>query len=137
MSYASEKGANGEREAAGYFSDVFAPQGYKFVRIGGAERNKKFLHGDVVLDHRTDKDSRCFLRDYFIEVKKRERVDPYEVLEEAEKHSRELGKGGEVLYLIRQGKGEKRDGTIVVMSPKTFKFIARHLQGYIEEDGNN
>jgi len=70
MSYASQKGYKGEREVAEFLTNVFKQWGFKFMRIGGTEKNKKIFAGDVVLDYRTDKEQNCVLRDYYIEVKK-------------------------------------------------------------------
>lgn len=123
-------------EAAGYFSDIFSAQGFKFVRIGGPERQKKMLHGDIVLDLRTDDKKKCFVYPYFIEVKKRAKMDAFTVLEEAEQHAEETGKWGSILYLIRQSSGSKRDGVMIAMTPHTFRKVAQHLQGYINDDPN-
>lgn len=136
MSYASEKGAAGEREFASFLNNVFHDHGFSFMRIGGTERNKKVLHGDVVLDTRTDKNGFCVLKHYFLEAKKRKTINLWDVLEQTEKKADELYKHGSIIYAIRQGEGKKRDGVVIAMTPKTFKSIMQDYQAYRSSDAN-
>ena len=137
MSYASRKGYDGEVEMASYLNQVFSPFKFRFVRIGGIERNKKMLVGDVVLDHRTDPKELCFLRQYFLEAKKRSTIDLWRVIEETEKKAKLLNKWGTIVYATKQGRGSKREGTIIAMTKETFARIAKELQSYRTEDGTH
>jgi hypothetical protein len=136
MAYANAKGATGEREFAEFLTLKSKPFGHKYVRIGNTERGKKFLHGDVVLDPRSDPKKTAFLSDYFLESKFMAHPNVFEIIQEHEVKAREYGKTGVIAYIIKQEKGSKRDGTIIAMTPETFGRLIQDLQGYKEAVDN-
>ena len=134
MGYAQKKGYENEIEFAGYLDDIFKFDNFKFQRIGNAETNKMTLHGDVIIDSRTDRDEKCFLRRYFLEAKCHAQPNLFDILTESEKNAQKYSKHGSIAYIVKQKKGHKREGTIVAMSTETFRRICRELQGYINEE---
>lgn len=137
MSYANKKGATGEREAAEFFNEVFKEWGHQFMRIGGQEKNKKMLHGDIIVDRSTDKEEKNMFGKYFLEVKTRAAMNIWDVVQEAKDNASTYGKHGSIVYATKQGKGHKREGTIIAMTKDTFQRICRELQGYRSEDKSN
>lgn len=137
MSYASKKGYDGEVETAKYYTDVFKEWGYIFKNVGGAEKNKKLSNGDVIIRPGTDPNNICFLKDYFLECKKRARISIWDVMEEAEGNAKTYNKVGAIAYVIQQGSGHKRDGELVVMTKETFRRLAIELQGFRNEAIDN
>lgn len=133
MSYASAKGSDGEREFAEFLTNALGRFGYGFVRIGNAEKNKKLSNGDVIIRPGTDRNSNCFLKDYFLEVKKQARINIWDIMREAEGNASTYGKVGAIAFIIQQGAGHKRDGELVVMTPESFKRLSVELQGFREE----
>lgn len=134
MSYNNQKGWSGETEFAKFLTDTSKQFGHKYVRIGNTERGKKFLHGDVVLDPRTNKNKNAFLQDYFLEAKFMAHPDVFKIIAEHEAKAKEYGKIGTIAYIIKQEKGSKRVGTIIAMTPDTFSKIIKELQGFREEE---
>lgn len=134
MSYNSYKGYKGEKEVAEFLSHTLKDFGYKFVRIGGTEKNKKFLAGDVVLDYRTDPENRCVLRPYYLEVKKQSRPDIFNSAQKAKDDAEAWNKLGYILFIIKSPKGEYvRPQKLVVMEWETFGQIIKDLQFYEEQ----
>ena len=133
MAYANAKGSDGEREFAGFLTSVLASYGFKFVRIGNTEKGKKLLHGDVILDYRTDPKELCFLRNYFLEAKKRGTLNLFEIMQEAENNADTYNFHGAIVYAVRQRKG-KRSGRagnsekLIVMRPETFGRMLQEIQ---------
>lgn len=131
MSYNSYKGYKGEKEVAEFLTNTFKEFGYKFVRVGGTERNKKFLAGDVVLDYNTDPDNICVLRPYFIEVKKHSKPEVFSFATKAKDDAKSWNKLGYILFIIKSPKGEyTKPQKIVVMEWDTFGQIIKDLQWY-------
>jgi len=133
MGYVNYKGWEGETEFAKYLTDCFKGFKYKLVRIGGQEKNKKLLTGDVILDFRTDKKGKCLLKDYFLEAKKHADPNLFAIMKEAEKNASMYGKRGAIVYVVKQGKGFHRDGELIAMSSNAFKRLIVELQGFINE----
>ncbi len=134
MSKASYKGYKGEVEFAELLIDIFKNWNYEFVRRGGQERFKKIHAGDVVLDPRTDKNEKCFLRNYFLEAKKHATPDLWAIMREAEKNAKEHYKHGAIAYIRKSGEKRSDNGELIVMTPQTFKRIVVELQGFINGD---
>ena len=130
MSYSTRKGYDGEVEFAEFLTDAMRPYGINFLRIGGTERGKKTLVGDVIVDKRTDPDGNCFLDKYFLESKRHASPVISNILEEAEANARMYGKASSICYITKQKAGSKRDWTLIAMTPSTFARIATELQGY-------
>lgn len=129
MGYNNDKGSSGEREFANYLSKI---TGLDYVRIGGAEAEKKILFGDVV---RRGK-GKSFLDNYFLESKKMAHPNVINIVLEHDEKAMKYGKWGSICYITRQKIGEKRSGTVIAMSPETFARIARDLHGYYEQEEN-
>lgn len=125
MAYANRKGKKAEIESAKFYSKI---TGFKVVRVGNVEKNKKIMHGDNVVIN--DPDRKCVLSDYFLETKCREKINIFEILEEAESNARTYGKYGSIIYAVKQKKGNWREGTAIIMTKETFGRIIQELQGY-------
>lgn len=127
MSYSTSKGGDGERECSEFLNEVFKEFGFKFFRVGGAERWKRTLAGDVVLDAKTDPNGLCVLKPYYIEVKKRENLQVFNSLAKAEDDAEHWGKFGAIGYFIKQGRGHQGE-RIIAMGLKTFERLMSELQ---------
>jgi hypothetical protein len=135
MAYANKKGYDGEVEFAKLLTDAHIGVGdFKFVRVGGVEKFKKVNAGDVVIIPSSDPYNLSFLRNYFLEAKKRSYIDIFSVMKKAEDDAKVAGKYGAICYVIKQKKGEKREDALVVLSKQSFIRIIKELQGYIYED---
>lgn len=134
MSYNTYKGYKGEIEVAEFLNKVFKEFGYKFVRVGGTEKNKKFLAGDVVLDYRTDPQEICVLRPYYIEVKKHSRPEVFNAAQKAKDDAESWNKLGYILFITKSPKGEYvKPQRIVVMEWETFGQIIKDFQCYAKQ----
>jgi hypothetical protein len=136
MSYASKKGYEGQYELRDLLNDALEEFGYRFASIGGTERSKKLLAGDVVLLKASDPHNQCLLNDYYLEAKKHASGNVFESLMKAEDDSRYWSKLGAILYFARQAAGKKGE-RLIAMSPTTFVRIIKHLQGYINAEKHN
>lgn len=132
MSYASQKGYKGEREVAEFLTNVFKQWGFKFMRIGGTEKNKKIFAGDVVLDYRTDKEQNCVLRDYYIEVKKQGKPNVFADYEKAKDDAEYWNKKGAIMFVIKSEKGKFDNKKIVVLDWEIFAQLIKDLQYYYD-----
>jgi len=134
MSYETAKGSSGEREVAEFLTNLFKDFGFKFVRVGGAEKNKKILAGDVVLDYRTDPNRICVLRNYYLEVKKQARPNIWADARKAQDDAEWWGKRGYILFSIKSAKGEHINQynaeKLITMSWQTFSNLIKDLQNF-------
>ena len=136
MSYATKKGYDGEVELAEFLTDIFSQQGFEWFRVGGVERNKQTLAGDVCLKDSTDPDRECVLRDYLFDAKKQAQPHIWNALEKAEDDAETWGRWGAILYIIKQAKGSRGD-RLVAMRPETFERLIRELQGWRSQEEEN
>jgi len=140
MSYKSQKGKRGEYEFGEFLTEALKRWGYRFKRVGNPEKNKISLFGDVVIDKTTDRQSKCFLQRYFLEVKNHASPDLWAIMREAEENANKYNKHGAIAYVIKQKAKEGQRGgnmflnkgeRLIVMMPETFKRIICELQGFI------
>lgn len=132
MSYATKKGYDGEKEVERLLTGALDPFGFVFMRMGGTERNKKIIGGDVALNViESGKKGRlagdCVISPYYLEVKKRASINIPMVLEKAERDAALWGKRGAIVFCIFQPKG-KRGKRSVVCSFEVFKEIIAYAQ---------
>lgn len=139
MAYANRKGYEGEKETEAFLNSFLSPLGFKFMRVGGTERNKRVFAGDVVLNPRaTSSKTPCVLSDYFLEVKKRGTIDIWGTTDKAREDAEWWGKRGYILFATLQRKGEVGKGgkKLVVMDQSTFERLVRELQGFLNEQSH-
>jgi hypothetical protein len=131
MSYSTKKGYDAEKEIEQFLNSIFEPFGIKWARVGGTERNKKVLAGDVAIVRGREK--QCVLGNYLIEVKRHARLDLWSFVEKARDDAKWWNKKSYILFAEQQARGEKVGfRKVVIMDYDTFGDIVRELQGYYE-----
>lgn len=127
MSYNTDKGKHEEWEISNFLNEIFSRFGYEFKRIGGAEKMKSTIAGDVALIKK--KDTNCVLDGIYLEVKKQASPNIWKDFGKAEQDAMRWGKASPILFTCKQAKGEKGK-RLVVMNQQTFQKIIYELQSY-------
>lgn len=122
MSYASKKGSDYERQVAKLLCSLYPD--IKFVNVGGAEKTRKVLQGDVaVIAKDKDNTMESMWRNIFIECKCQANPHIKGIVENAKKNAQLYGKYGFVCFIKKQRQGHHADNEVVIFSKRANELI--------------
>lgn len=127
MSYASKKGWQYEHDIAKMLCKLFP--NIKFVNVGGSEKTRKVLQGDVaVIVKDMNSTMENVWHNLFIECKCQAHPCIKTITDKTEKDSKLYGKWGYVCFIKKQQQGHKATEELVVLSKRANELLFGHKE---------
>jgi hypothetical protein len=122
MSYRSKKGWQYEHETAKMLCALFPD--IRFVNVGGAEKTRKVLQGDVAVIAKDECSTmENVWKNLFIECKCQANPCLKSILEKAKNDAEIYGKWGCVCFVKKQKQGHKATSEIVILSKRANELL--------------